>query len=212
MENANKKAVDKSNCNLCYPVLRTNVTFGDGMHYHTFREGSDAYFEFLEKRELRAFIKWGNFDFYSLGGLEYSTVELCVRGIGKRPILNIETKQCSLDEISKGDDSLSITWNVDEISHPEYLVELRVYQDGNNNEIILKRAMHVLPPVGLELKYRVDEVLWAPCMKSTPTEIDRAVQCSCSSCSANIHPPPHDGFMSSTKRGFGIGELLLFSV
>ena len=140
-------------------------------------------------------------------------VEVTVHSIGCRPAMTLlastsSTIQLDLNEKICGFLDLKVTWS-DKPSdkktspgNPEYLVMLKIYHPANNT-VILRRTLHVMPPPIGPLKYRLQDIVWAPKLfknddVNSKKTVDRALSIFCKGGNSDIPA------VLRRRRGFGL--------
>lgn len=143
-------------------------------------------------------------------------VEVTVHSIGCRPAMTLlasttSTIQLDLKQKICVFSDLKVTWidlkSVQKISpgNPEYLVALKLYHPANNT-LILRRILHVMPPPIGPLKYRLQDIVWAPKLfkndaGNSKSIVDRALSTIC--CEGKEDKSDFSA-VSPRRRGFGL--------
>lgn len=188
-------ALNISNCNLIYPKLRVTPSYGEAIRYHAeFRGevggigdvgsygGEDELQRYVATGELVVSVDWGCtasdsaklskfvFEVVKPDGLvcEHPTVELTVRGIGRRPAMTLLASSASEVHINITTgvcifEATNVAWKHSKqsngVQYPEYLVTLEL---SHGNRKILQRTLHVVPPQIGPLKFSLGDIAWAP--------------------------------------------------
>jgi hypothetical protein len=97
-------------------------------------------------------------------------VELTVHSIGCRPAMELLASSASDVHLDMMENKCSfsemqVTWSCSNKSEtisagsPEYLITLKIH---HNQNVILKRTLHAVPPPIGPLQYRLQDIVWAP--------------------------------------------------
>ena len=217
--------------NLRHPILSATPSFGEAFRPHGDDGKSSAdYQKYLADpaRRLTVRVDWGAF--VPVGSMEgFSdrirpfdgpiniSAELTIQGLGRRPALRLlGSSVASFEPGEQLPPSLEVTWSTrtdPQDEYPEYLATLCLSRimsadgDGNSedSDIVLRRALHVLPPPDLELQYDLREVLWAPEL-CDDTIMNHEETSRFNFTSADTHPYEDAASAQTltTRRGFGL--------
>jgi len=201
-------------------MLRATPSFGDGMRVHADDSDqettiSDAYRAYLNdpERIISVQIEWGDFWNSSVDNIIHNdnnplsyVAEFTVHGIGRRPGYQLIASKTST--ISRQDSCLHLHWptaqkegNDKNSLYPEYLVELCLWTSEKQHDVVLRRVLHVLPPLTqMTLPYSVDELFWAPFMSKVNQQ-----SCSVETSKTHSHTRvEEESPVHKRRRGFGI--------
>ena len=180
--------------NLAPPVLRVSPSFGDGMFMHVagddtasarVRTVGDSLERFARDGLLRSRVEWRGFEC----SVDSCVAHLVVRGLGRRPAntVLVQTQARLAQGGGEALPAMGLDWRVQAgissagsngddrppdrapFAYPEYLLELTISHPRDPEAALVRRTLHVIPPV-THLQFDVRHVLFSPELSFSPIE------------------------------------------
>ena len=165
MNSNNMHVCNLNQNNLSYPILRAKPSFGDGMRVHVDGVTCESLKEFWSHGKMSVEVEWGTYD-----GERDAFCELTIHGVGRRPGYQLFAKSPS----TVGSYT-QVTWSIKTTPYsryPEYLATLRIWNGNGNQNLLLERNLHVLPPI-FKLDYNINDIFSVPKKKEENEDQDQ---------------------------------------